>query len=217
MFQHGALTYQENKIKNLVIPNLEMRVEFIEKLKMQFELNEQFFPKLQEAIIELQNENIKTLGDLIKKYHLSQLCQGDSKHSLEQDLKCLFLLILNIGKDYFDLDVQNEYDITIVKNWGQIDLLLNYKFHFEFKNIQMKDLIYDDGDFRKECEKNEFEYLTILSEKLDQENEETILNLELNKNSLHNKPNVQSVWKNLVNQTKINHDKLIIKLKSLGK
>lgn len=222
MFQHGALTYHENKQNHFVIPNLEMRQEFIDKLIAYLEINEQFFSKMQNAIAELAKDNVIPLCAVIKDYYLSKLSSGDSKHSLEQDLKSSFFIILHIFcKDYLKSKVENEFDVQIKNVWGQIDLLLMDKFHFEFKNIQIKDLVYDDEDLRKNCGKNEFEYLTKLSDKLDKENDETaILELRLREGSFHCKNSVydvKGVWKNLVNQTKLNHEKLKEKLKSLGK
>ena len=60
MFQHGALTHHEKTKdgrKIFVIPNLEIKFEFIDKLKSLLEINEQFFPKLQNSISELEHEN----------------------------------------------------------------------------------------------------------------------------------------------------------------
>jgi len=71
------------------------------------EINEQFFLKLQNSISELEKNNINPLGNLIKEFYLSKLCLGDSKHSLEQDLKTAFLVIFNISRTYLHLERMN--------------------------------------------------------------------------------------------------------------
>ena len=71
------------------------------------------------------------------------------KLCLEQDVKSAFLLIFKISRDYLDLEIEDEFNISTKKGnseelWKQADLLfLNKKFHFELKNILMSDLKYD--------------------------------------------------------------------------
>jgi hypothetical protein len=216
LYYTGTLTIDslEDTKTTLRIPNDHVYRNTLGEVTAMYDLQKSNVKELQEAITMMFNGDIQTLALYISSKMLSLLKHNDVAHSLESDLKSMFILsvVIALGNN-FQQCAESEYDIEGTQAdafFRHQDPTVKFPFvHIEFKNTTIGQI---DGFY------GNWDFMNAKNLKVNEMSENELLKLKLKFPLTRNQTGnylrdrevrtIGDMWENTKAQTKLNSKKI---------